>query len=133
MHLYLWAPAEQGAYGAICTLHVSSPLPGSRKWSVHEAEGSAQETSIKECLIMGRELLELEAKSSSESPELFAGSRCGVSACCCLHFTTQDSTSQQSVSVDHQDFINEKATDERGPPTGTDQHNWTDQRGRTTV
>lgn len=99
MHLYLWAPAEQGAYGAICTLHVSSPLPGSRKWSVHEAEGSAQETSIKECLIMGRELLELEAKSSSERPELFAGSRRGVSACCFLHFTTQDSTSQQSVSV----------------------------------
>lgn len=48
-------------------LHVSSPLPGSRKWLVHEAESSAQETPIKELLIMGRELLELEAKSSSES------------------------------------------------------------------
>lgn len=44
---------------------------------MHESEGSAQETPIKECLIVGRELLELEAKSSSERPELFAGSRCG--------------------------------------------------------
>lgn len=35
-----------------------SPQPGSRKWSVHEAEGSAQE----ELLIMGRELLELEGE-----------------------------------------------------------------------
>lgn len=76
IHLYLCAAAEQWAYGTICTLHVSSPLPGSRKWSVHEAEGSTQETSIKECLIMGRELLELEAKGSSERPELFAGSQC---------------------------------------------------------
>lgn len=67
MHLYLCAAAEQGVCGAICTLHVSSPLPGSRKWSVHEAEGSAQETPIKKWLIIGRELLELEAKSSSEA------------------------------------------------------------------
>lgn len=48
-------------------MHVSSPLSGSRKWMVHEAKGSVQETPIKERLIMGRELLELEAKSSSES------------------------------------------------------------------
>lgn len=43
---------------------------------MHEAEGSAQETPIKECLITVIELLELEAKSSSERPELFAASRC---------------------------------------------------------
>lgn len=84
MHLYVCAAAEQGACGAIRTLHVSSPLPGSRKWSAHEAEGSAQETPIKRWLIMGRELLELRQRALLR-PELFAGSQCGGE---CLLFSS---------------------------------------------
>lgn len=64
--IYVLQPCREllPRYGAICTLRVG-------------AEGSAQETPIKECLIMGRELLELKAKSSSERSEPLAASRCG--------------------------------------------------------
>lgn len=50
---------------------------GAGRGPVHKAESSAQETLIKDHLLVGREALQLEAERSSERPELFAGGRCG--------------------------------------------------------
>lgn len=75
MRVYLCAAAERRASPLTqryvhCACFISPP-------SEHKDESSAQESRIKDHLLVGREPLQLEAERCSERPELFAGGRCG--------------------------------------------------------
>lgn len=67
---------------ALCMFHL--PTLGAGRGPVHKAESSAQETLIKDHLLVGREPLQLEAERSSE---LFA-----VVARACLLYLLHDSS-----------------------------------------
>lgn len=81
---------------ALCMFHL--PTLGAGRGPVHKAEGSAQETLIKDHLLVGREPLQLEAERSSERRGLSCSLAIAAVARACLFYLLHNSS---FLSVNH--------------------------------